>query len=119
MKIQNNWKWYLIIFQFVGIAFCVFTLHVSNKWIRDQKKLVADTADRLNKFRNVYVSADAERKTILVNKTVEFVIAENKSVADTNTFALLATQDALEAVISLNILGICLIFLDLKRKTKI
>ena len=81
--------------------------------------MVADTAENLKKFRNDYVSVDSERKTILVNKTVEFVIAENNSITDANVSAILELQDAFEAVISFNILGVfCLIFLEVKRKPK-
>jgi|GEM_PF-6694261 hypothetical protein len=119
MKTANIWKWYLIAFQIVSIAFCILGFHSSNWWIKKHKEMTDGTTDSLQKFTNAYVSADLNRKNLLTMKTVKFVIDENNDITQANTSSNLEIQDVLEAVISFNALAmICMIFLEIKKKER-
>ena len=117
MKPTKFLKWYLVFSQIISIGFCIFAICFSNKMIEEHKKMTSDMADSIEKFRNVYVIADSDRKTLLVNKTAAFVVSENNSITNSNTYAFLEIQDIIQGIIVLNVFGIvCAFYMEIKKR---
>ncbi len=67
-------------------------------------------AGNISKFKDAYASLDFDHRTILANKTADYVVAESKSIADSNASASLEIYSAIMGAVSFNVLGLICVF---------
>ena len=106
MKSTSIFKWILITFQIVSMAFCLLALYYGNWWIDKHKNMSGEIAGRLKEFQSAYSSMDSQRKALLLDKTLEYIVSENQAIAEANTNAVLEVHDCIKVVLSLIALGL-------------